>query len=90
MNDIAEKTVRGKLPVRRVEELVRAARKRTSGSADNGEPKRTSAAVRDLEARLMRRLGTRVTVEDAGGSGELRIVYGSLDELDRLLELIGA
>src|SRR5262249_37412558 len=90
MNAIAERTIRGKLPVRRVEELVRAARTTKPGAADEGAPARPSAAVRDLEARLMRRLGTRVVVEDHGGRGELRIAYGSLDELDRLLDTLDA
>jgi ParB family chromosome partitioning protein len=93
MADIAEKTVRGKLPVRKVEQLVRTARAREEGApaADDGKGKpATSPGIRDLEARLMRRLGTRVEVRDAGGKGELAIAYGSLDELDRVLALIEA
>jgi ParB family chromosome partitioning protein len=94
MADIAEKTVRGKLPVRRVEQLVRAAKTKDGGRSaearDAEEPAAASASVRDLEARLMRRLGTRVEVRDKNGAGELAIVYGSLDELDRILEVLGA
>lgn len=90
--DLAEKTVRGRLPVRKVEELVRSSRKKDkepeNGAAAGKEKK--SAAVRDLEARLARRLGTRVEVKDKNGSGELSIHYGSLDELDRILGLLGA
>ena len=87
--EIADKTTRGRLPVRKVEELVRAARKRREG----GEKRPAAAdakspAVRDLEARLARRLGTRVEVRDEGGTGELSIRYGSLDELDRILALL--
>ncbi|HTJ84022.1 MAG TPA: ParB/RepB/Spo0J family partition protein [Polyangiaceae bacterium] len=91
--DIAQKTVRGRLPVRKVEDLVRAAKKKLEGSSkDPSAPERApgkSASVRDLEARLMRRLGTRVEVRDHGGSGELAVHYGSLDELDRLLAMLG-
>jgi ParB family chromosome partitioning protein len=94
MAEIAEKTVRGKLPVRRVEQLVRAAKVR-EGGGDAGETRADkaeapSAAVRDLEARLMRRLGTRVEVRDKSGKGEIAVAYGSLDELDRILGAIGA
>lgn len=93
LQDLADKTVRGRLPVRKVEELVRDARKKSEGDdADkpaSGRAKK-SPAIRDLEARLVRRLGTRVEVRDAGGSGELGIHYGSLDELDRILALLGA
>jgi ParB family chromosome partitioning protein len=96
MAEIAERTVRGRLPVRKVEALVRASRSRDEGRAggkersDEPRPPGKSAAVRDLEARLMRRLGTRVEVRDQGGRGELGIAYGSLDELDRLIALLGA
>jgi ParB family chromosome partitioning protein len=95
MSDIADKTVRGKLPVRKVEQLVRTAKARESGvpaaedAGAKGKPA-TSPAIRDLEARLRRRLGTRVEVRDDGGRGELVVAYGSLDELDRVLSIIGA
>jgi ParB family chromosome partitioning protein len=92
MQDIAEKTIRGRLPVRRVEELVRAARVQDEPREHEQEAKAraSSAVVRDLEARLMRRLGSRVEVRDASGHGEIAIAYGSLDELDRILALVGA
>jgi ParB family chromosome partitioning protein len=92
MNEIAERVVRGRLPVRKVEALVRAAKNRahrraeeTGSSGKDGK----SAGVKDLEARLGRQLGTRVTVRDDQGSGELAIAYGSLDELDRILAALG-
>jgi ParB family chromosome partitioning protein len=92
MAEIAEKTVRGKLPVRKVEQLIRAARERDGGrpTDESTEHARPSPAIRDLEARLMRRLGARVEVRDTNGRGELVIAYGSLDELDRLLAVLGA
>ena len=91
MNDIAEKVAHGKLPVRKVEELVRASRLRaTSEEKKEASPPGKSPGIRDLEARLMRRLGTRVEVRDKNGSGELSVAYGSLDELDRILTLLGA
>jgi ParB family transcriptional regulator, chromosome partitioning protein len=96
MTDIAEKVAHGKLPVRKVEELVRKAKERAEATASGQEPAGSrgpggkSASVRDLETRLMRRLGTRVDVRDQGGKGELAISYGSLDELDRVLALLGA
>jgi ParB family chromosome partitioning protein len=95
MSDIAERTVRGKLPVRRVEALVRAAKSREGTGEDKGKKGEQSqaaksASVRDLEARLMRRLGTKVAVRDEGGRGEIGVAYTSLDELDRLIALLGA
>jgi ParB family transcriptional regulator, chromosome partitioning protein len=94
MAEIADKTVRGKLPVRRVEQLIRSAKARESGAPapDEGarEKATKSTSVRDLEARLQRRLGTRCEVRDEDGKGELVISYGSLDELDRVLAILGA
>ncbi|HEY4121488.1 MAG TPA: ParB/RepB/Spo0J family partition protein [Byssovorax sp.] len=91
MEDIAEKTARGRLPVRKVEELVRAAKTKgaTPGETKPAKPGK-SPAIRDLEARLMRRLGAKCEVRDQGNHGELAISYASLDELDRILAAIGA
>ena len=44
--------------------------------------------MRDLEERLARHFGTRVTIADNGGRGAMEIRYGSLDELDRILDVI--
>jgi ParB family chromosome partitioning protein len=93
MNDIADKTIRGKLAVRKVEALVRAAKATARGgpaAEKPGEAKKKSPAVLDLEARLQRKLGTRVEVEDENGAGRVVLSYASLDELDRILRAIGA
>jgi len=90
MNEIADKTIRGRLAVRAVERLIKQARQRAKPSRGRKEKVvEKSASVRDLETRLMRRLGTRTEVRDKDGMGELAIHYGSLDELDRLLALLG-
>ncbi|MFO0616025.1 MAG: ParB/RepB/Spo0J family partition protein [Polyangiaceae bacterium] len=88
MGEIADKTVRGRLAVRKVEALVRAAK---SKGSTKKEPKAAekSAAVRDLEMQLARRFGARVDVRDDKGTGEVAIHYGSLDELDRILGMLG-
>jgi ParB family chromosome partitioning protein len=54
------------------------------------EPKTKSANVRDLEIRLSKSLGARVTLTDNGeGKGAIHVAYTSLDELDRILSKIG-
>ncbi len=89
---IAERAVRGKLPVRKVENLVRAAKRQQGKRKTEQSPEAggKSAAVRDLEMRLTRRLGARSQVDHGGPGGKLTIQYASLDELDRIIELIGA
>jgi ParB family chromosome partitioning protein len=91
LQSLSDKVVRGKLSVRQTEELVRAAKsgskpKKGGSSASGGSNK--SASVRDLEARLGRRLGTKVEVKDRDGKGEFTVKYSSLDELDRILDII--
>ena len=83
----ARRVVAQQMSVRQVEALVRKAR----GAKTNGESAqaaRPSAAVKDLEVRLSRTLGTRVRVVDQGGKGRVEIEWSSLDELDRLLDTL--
>jgi ParB family chromosome partitioning protein len=91
LTQLADKVIKGHLSVRQTEELVRGARQsepgKKPGQPGGGAPAK-SASVRDLEQRLTRRLGTRTEVKDRQGKGEIVIQYASLDELDRLLEVL--
>ncbi len=88
LSDLAEKIVRGRLSVRQTEALVRASKdgKTTLGTRGGGKDK--PANVRDLEARLTKRLGTKVEVREKDGKGEILVKYASWDELDRLLDVL--
>lgn len=88
MAELAEKVVRGRLSVRQTEELVRGAKPSSKKGAAAGQEKGKTASVRDLEKRLERKLGTRCEVRDKEGKGEITLKYSSLDELDRILDLI--
>jgi len=86
----AHQVVREELSVRATEALVRRMlhppgdRARSAAGAD-------SANVRALVTRLERRLGTRCRlVQRDAKSGKVEIDYGSLAELDGILEKIGA
>ncbi|MBM4357482.1 MAG: ParB/RepB/Spo0J family partition protein [Deltaproteobacteria bacterium] len=83
---LARKAVAGKLSVRKLEALVRA---RSKPAAPAGEGQKSSN-VRDLEQRITRRLGARAAVEHKGPGGQIVIAYNTLDDLDRLIELLGA
>ena len=83
IEELAEKVLRGHLTVRATEALVRGSKKKQSKAAK--ETKGKSAAVRDLEARLSRSLGTKVYVRDEGNKGEVAIPYADLDMLDRII-----
>lgn len=86
MLEIAEKVLRGRLSVRQTEDLARDAK--PTGKKGGSSKTTKSASVRDLEKRLERKLGARCEVADKQGQGEIKIRYASLDELDRILELI--
>lgn len=86
---LAEKVVRGHLSVRQTEELVREAKAQKSGNKAGSKPGAgKTASVRDLETRLERRLGTKIDVRDKDGKGEIVVKYASLDDLDRILDII--
>lgn len=90
LEQLAERVIRGKLSVRATEALVRGAKAKAAGGAKAEKAKGSgkSAAVKDLEARLMRKLGTKVEVRDRGNKGEIAIPYADLDMLDRILRKI--
>lgn len=63
----------------------RAAGKRagTGSAAVRKEPE-----VRDIEQKLIEKLGTKVDISGTGRKGRIQISYYSADDLDRLLELL--
>jgi len=86
----AHQVVREELSVRATEALVRRLL-HPGGDRAKPAPGPDSANVRALVTRLERRLGTRCRlVQKDAKSGRLEIDYGSLAELDGILEKIGA
>ncbi len=85
IEDLADRVMRGRLNVRATEQLVKGSATGKGGN-DARTAKQKTAAVRDLETRLTRALGTKVEVRDSGNKGEVVIPYGDLDQLDRLID----
>ena len=95
MTALAQEVVRGKLSVRATEVAVRKrsaeAREEAEGEPSvDEETRRRKIIVDELETRLRRRLGVRVRLRPSAkkGAGTVEIPYQSLDELDRLLNMI--
>jgi ParB family chromosome partitioning protein len=92
IEQLSDKVIAGKLSVRATEALVRASRSKGGKSDGENGAKGGSAnaakspAVRDLELRLTRVLGTKVEVRDEGNRGEIAIPYADLDALDRVID----
>jgi len=87
MQKLATAALEGGWSVREVERRVRATAKTAATVEEKAGKtgKTTSANVRDLENRLSKALGARVTVADRKGKGHVSIAYSSYDELDRIL-----
>ena len=85
MQRIARLAVEKSFSVRETERRARAAA-RGDGDRKTPAPPQRSANVRDLELRLSRALGSKVTVADKKGKGTIEIAYASFEELDRLLD----
>ncbi len=89
IEQLAEKVARAGMSVRETERLVRSlAKDKKDSDAKEPEEPQKNANLRDLEQRLARRLSARVEVRDAKGKGEIAVRYSSLDELDRLLDML--
>ena len=87
---LAQQVVREGLSVRATEALVRRTLS-PSGLSLKGDPVPDSANVKAVVARLERRLGTRCRViQRSPQAGKLEIDYGTLAELDGILDRIGA
>ncbi len=86
---LAKRIVQELLSVRAVEELVQLHDPDKSKKSRKPRPgSRISPAVTDLADRLSDRYDTRVTVNVLGGRGKVIVEFGSLEDLDRILELM--
>lgn len=89
---IFKKTLMEDLSVRKVEELVREV------SSKKGEPADTdivgpstgnaSREISQLQSRLSSHFGTRVVVKSDGAKGEIKIPFLSVEDLNRLLDIL--
>lgn len=68
---------------------VRETERRAREAGTKPEPKPKNANLKDLEIRLSKSLGSRVTLNDNEGKGSVSIAYSSLDELDRIVGKLG-
>ncbi|MFC1738512.1 ParB/RepB/Spo0J family partition protein [Planctomycetota bacterium] len=86
---LANRALAGRLSVREVERLVR--RYLTVSDETKKIPRTKSAHILDLEQKLSKELGTRVTIETRKNQtkGKIIIEFYSLDEFDRITEKIG-
>jgi len=80
--EAARKIIQAGLSVREAEKLAKAGQK----AAKAGRLK--DPQISSLEERLIKHLGTKVRISHKGKRGKIEIEYYSLEELDRLLEIL--
>lgn len=61
---------------------------RASGDTENRPPKQKPPELQEMEQRLLDLLGTRVQIKGTGRKGSIEISYFSMDDLDRLYEIL--
>ncbi len=86
---LANRALAGRLSVREVERLVRMHLAEQAGPKPTPKPK--AANIVDLESKLCRHLGTRVSIETkkSGRSGRITIEFDSIDEFERITDVLG-
>lgn len=86
----ATRIVKDGLSVRQTEDLVHKVL--APADANKAEPKLRpqDPNVRDAEQELQRALGLKVRIQDRRGKGKIVIEYASLDDFDRVLEVLSS
>lgn len=85
--DIFKQVVANELSVRKTEELVRSAGK----SAEKEKPEETPEAGKEivnLQTKLASHFGTRVQIKSDGKKGEIKIPFVSVEDLNRILDIL--
>lgn len=91
---LAESAAANQLSVRALEEIVRKEKGRaaeTAGEESKPTIKLRSAHIRDMQRRFEEAVKTKVSIQEGKrkGSGRIVIEYYSLDDFDRIAELLG-
>ncbi|HTE34557.1 MAG TPA: ParB/RepB/Spo0J family partition protein [Chryseolinea sp.] len=87
---IFKKAITEDLSVRKVEELVRELSQKSSPKGDDApsQPTPASREIAQLQTRLSSHFGTRVVVKSDGKRGDIRIPFLSVEDLNRILDIL--
>jgi len=87
---IFKQTLAEELSVRKVEELVRqlSTEKTTEKESNTAAPQPVSREISQLQSKLSAHFGTRVVVKTDGKKGEIKIPFLSIEDLNRLLDIL--
>jgi ParB family chromosome partitioning protein len=83
------KIIREDLSVRKVEALVRHIGDYKSGKSPSHEKPELTSDLKHIQTKLSTQFGTKIEINNKSGyKGEIRIPYFSLDDLNRILDLL--
>jgi ParB family chromosome partitioning protein len=61
---------------------------RAEGRSSSTSNRKTGPDIRDLEQKLIEKLGTKVEVKGSASKGKIQISYFSADDLERILLIL--
>ncbi len=87
---IFKKTLKDDLSVRQVEELARAIARgpKVKGKTANTPATTSSREIVQLQGKLSSHFGTKVSVKSDGRKGEIKIPFLSIEDLNRILDIL--
>ncbi len=85
---IFKKTLAEDLSVRKVEELARGLTANTKETNTTTTPSAQAKEVTQLQTRLSSHFGTKVSVKSDGKKGDIRIPFLSIEDLNRILDIL--
>lgn len=85
---IFKKTLNEDLSVRKVEELVRELSAEKSAIKSESASSPVSREISQLQSRLSSHFGTRIVVKSDGKKGEIKIPFLSVEDLNRILDIL--
>ncbi|UII26450.1 ParB/RepB/Spo0J family partition protein [Fulvivirga maritima] len=86
--DIFKKIINEDLSVRKVEELVRQSLSGKTKNKETKEEPENGKEIVQLQSKLTSHFGTRVKVKSDGNKGEIKIPFVSVDDLNRILDIL--
>ncbi len=87
---IFQKAIREGLSVRKVEELVRELAEKSPSNSESASTQAPPASkeIAQLQSKLSSHFGTRVVVKSDGKKGDIRIPFLSVEDLNRILDIL--
>lgn len=85
---IFKKILAEDLSVRKVEELVRTLNETTTEKGKTASPSSSNREITQLQSQLSSHFGTRVVVKSDGKRGEIKIPFLSVEDLNRILDIL--